>query len=75
MSTEQNYEYEQDNQIQLKEFAHQVGGRAKIYFYDKRTLCKPYVARELYFYSNIPSKLIEFTPSFKGKSLKNNIHH
>jgi len=66
MSTEQNYEYEQDNQIQLKEFAHQVGGRAKIYFYDKRTLCKPYVARELYFYSNIPSKLIEFTPSFKG---------
>ena len=53
-------------QVLLKPFSHQVGGRASIYCYDKKTLCKPYVARELYFYCNTPGDLVGFLPKFKG---------
>lgn len=56
-----------DDDITLYPFAHQVGGHTQLLTLDKGTVCKPLVPRELLFYLNVPEALVKFVPSYKGK--------
>ena len=53
--------------LPLRALRTQVGGHYMIFEIDKEWVCKPMLAREMFFYQNLPSELKQFTPEYKGK--------
>ncbi|CAG0887950.1 unnamed protein product [Darwinula stevensoni] len=46
--------------------ASSVGGHTRLFVLDRWTLCKPLNTRELNFYMNAPTEILQFAPRFKG---------
>ena len=53
-------------QIPLMPLSHQVGGHAAFLRFSSEAVCKPYSAKEHYFYAQLPHPLRPFTPDFLG---------
>ena len=54
--------------VQLRPFAHQVGGHTCVLEINSSTICKPFVSKEAWFYENEPDAMKEFTPKYLGRS-------
>lgn len=59
-----------DRGVLLEPFIHQVGGHSSMMRYDDHTVCKPLISREQRFYESLPPEMKEFTPEYKGQSLR-----
>lgn len=53
--------------VQLRPFAHQVGGHTCVLEINSSTICKPFVSKEAWFYENEPDAMKEFTPKYLGQ--------
>lgn len=60
--------------VPLEPFVHQVGGHTSMMRYDDHTVCKPLISREQRFYESLPPEMKEFTPEYKGKSVRVKCH-
>ena len=67
----ENYAYEltKNGPIELETYGHQVGGHSLLMKFGK-AICKPLIPREHLFYTSAPQELLDFTPSYHGKSLR-----
>ena len=52
--------------VELRPFAHQVGGHTCVLEINSSTICKPFVSTEAWFYRNEPDAMKEFTPKYLG---------
>lgn len=53
--------------VELRPFAHQVGGHTCVLELNDSTICKPFVSQEVWFYENEPDEMKEFTPRYLGE--------
>lgn len=53
--------------VELRPFAHQVGGHTCVLEINNSTICKPFVPTEAWFYENEPDAMKEFTPKYLGE--------
>lgn len=53
--------------VELRPFAHQVGGHTCVLELNHSTICKPFQSKEVWFYENEPDELKEFTPRYLGE--------
>lgn len=53
--------------VELRPFAHQVGGHTCVLELNSSTICKPFASKEVWFYENEPDEMKEFTPRYLGE--------
>ncbi|XP_042366236.1 inositol hexakisphosphate kinase 2-like [Plectropomus leopardus] len=55
-----------ENEVLLEPFLHQVGGHCCLLRLGEKTICKPLLPSEHWFYKNVPAALKTFTPEYRG---------
>ena len=64
-SVQKHFKFDPE-ELKLKPLKAQVGGHVYMKILNDQFVCKPLNDRELEFYQNIPSNLIDHVPAFKG---------